>query len=91
MIDPELLQYMKETAEELRELRGLVLKLQQEIRDKSIKSRFLTMDEACAYLKKSRATIQKRIANGEITFANKNGGKYLFPEEALKAYASGMA
>ena len=91
MIDQELLQYMKETAAELRELRGLVLKLQQEIRDKSIKSRFLTLDEACAYLKKSRATIQKRIADGNITFAHKDGGKYLFPEDKLKAYASGMA
>lgn len=91
MIDQELLQYMKETAAELRELRGLVLKLQQEIRNRDIKSRFLTMDEACAYLKKSRATIQKRIADGNITFAHKDGGKYLFPEDKLKAYASGMA
>lgn len=91
MVDPELLQYMKETAAELRELRGMVLKLQQELRDKSIKSRFLTMDEACEYMKISRATMAKRLSSGEICFATKRGKSWLFPEEKLRAYASGMA
>ena len=91
MIDIELLNYMKETANELRELRLEVMRLQNMVEEKKTKSRFLTMREACDYIHKSRATVQKWIADGKIDFAVKNGGTYLFPEEKLKAYASGMA
>ena len=91
MIDPELLQYMNETAEELRELKELVSMLRQELRERKAKSRYLTMGEACEYIHKSRSTMQRWIAEGKIDFAVKNGGTYLFPEERLRAYASGMA
>ena len=90
IMDKEFIQYMKETAEELRELRIQVMRLQNMVLDKSVKSRFMEMNEACNYLHISRATMQKRIEKGEITFASKQGGKYLFPEEKLKAYASGL-
>ena len=58
---------------------------------KKTKSRFLTMAEACDYLKVSRGTMTKRLSDGEINFATKRGKSWLFPEEKLKAYASGMA
>lgn len=91
MNDQEFLQFLKETAFELRELRLQVMRLQNMVAEKQTKSRFLTMREACDYIHKSRATLQKWIADGKIDFAVKNGGTYLFPEEKLKAYASGMA
>ena len=91
MNDQEFLQFLKETASELRELRLQVMRLQSMVAEKQTKSRFLTMREACDYIHKSRATLQKWIADGKIDFAVKNGGTYLFPEEKLKAYASGMA
>lgn len=91
MNDQEFLQFLKETASELRELRLQVMRLQNMVAEKQTKSRFLTMREACDYIHKSRATLQKWIADGKIDFAVKNGGTYLFPEEKLKAYASGMA
>lgn len=91
MNDQEFLQFLKETASELRELRLQVMRLQNMVAEKQTKSRFLTMREACDYIHKSRATVQKWIADGKIDFAVKNGGTYLFPEEKLKAYASGMA
>ena len=86
-----MVQFLKETASELRELRLQVMRLQNMVAEKQTKSRFLTMREACDYIHKSRATVQKWIADGKIDFAVKNGGTYLFPEEKLKAYASGMA
>jgi excisionase family DNA binding protein len=49
------------------------------------------MAEACDYLKVSRGTMTKRLSDGEINFATKRGKSWLFPEEKLKAYASGMA
>ena len=91
MNDPEILQLMKETAAELRALRLEVLRLQNVVMDRNIKGRFLNMVEACDYLKIKRSTMQRRIADGSITFAVKKGKAYLFPEEKLKAYASGMA
>lgn len=91
MIDMDLLQYMKETAEQLRELRLEVARLRSMMLDKAISSRFLTMEDACAYLHISRATMTKRLSEGEITFATKKGKSWLFPEDKLKAYASGMS
>lgn len=91
MNDMELLKYMKETAAMLHELRLEVAMLREVIRGKAVSSRFLKMDEACAYLKISRATMTKRLSEGEITFATKRGKSWLFPEDKLKAYASGMA
>ena len=87
----DLLKYMKETAEQLHELRLEVAMLREMMRGKAVSGKFLTMDEACAYLKISRATMTKRLADGEIGFASKRGKSWLFPEEKLRAYASGMA
>lgn len=91
MIDQELIKYMKETADQLHELRLEVAMLREMVRGKAVSGKFLTMAEACSYLKISRATMTKRLADGEITFASKKGKSWLFPEEKLKAYASGMA
>lgn len=91
MDDVELLKYMRETAEMLHELRLEVSMLREVIRGKDVSSRFLKMDEACSYLKISRTTMTRRLSEGEITFATKKGKSWLFPEDKLKAYASGMA
>lgn len=91
MIDSELIKYMKETANQLHELRLEVAMLREMVRGEAVSGKFLTMAEACAYLKISRATMTKRLTDGEIGFASKRGKSWLFPEEKLKAYASGMA
>lgn len=91
MNDMDLLKYMKETAEILHELRLEVAMLREMIRGKAVSGKFLTMAEACEYLKISRATMTKRLADGDITFASKRGKSWLFPEDKLRAYASGMA
>lgn len=91
MIDSEFIKYMKETANQLHELRLEVAMLREMVRGEAVSGKFLTMAEACAYLKISRATMTKRLADGEIGFASKRGKSWLFPEEKLKAYASGMA
>lgn len=89
--DMELLQYMKENARMLKELCVEVAMLREMVRENGIGSRFLTMDEACKYLNISRTTMTKRLADGEIAFAAKKGKSWLFPEDKLRAYASGMA
>ena len=89
--DPIFMKLLNDLANEVRMLRQDLQRLQNTVEEKKTKSRFLTMREACDYIHKSRATLQKWIADGKIDFAVKNGGTYLFPEEKLKAYASGMA
>lgn len=89
--DPIFMKLLIDLANEVRMLRQDFERLQNTVEEKKTKSRFLTMREACDYIHKSRATLQKWIADGKIDFAVKNGGTYLFPEEKLKAYASGMA
>ena len=89
--DPIFMKLLNDLANEVRMLRQDFERLQNTVEEKKTKSRFLTMREACDYIHKSRATLQKWIADGKIDFAVKNGGTYLFPEEKLKAYASGMA
>lgn len=84
--DPVFEKMLKELADEIRALRLEML----DWKNQCVKSKFLSMTEACDYLNISRVTMMKRIESGEISFANKNGGKYLFPEDKLKAYASGM-
>ena len=91
MNDPDVLKLLNEMSCELREVRLELMRLRNETRERGISTKFLKMKDACSYLKISRTTMQKRIASGEISFACKNGGSYLFPEEKLKAYASGMA
>lgn len=84
--DPVFMKMLKELADEIRALRLEVLSL----KNQSAKGKFLTMADACDYLHISRATMTKRLADGEIGFAVKRGKSWLFPEEKLKAYASGM-
>ena len=84
--DPVFMKLLKDLADEIRALRLEML----EFRNQRTNGKFLSMNEACEYLHISRVTMMKRIESGEVTFARKNGGKYLFPEEKLKAYASGM-
>ena len=91
MNDPDVLKLLNEMSCELREVRLELMRLRNETRERGISTKFMKMREACDYLHISRATMQKRISSGEITFASKNGGSYLFPEEKRKAYASGMA
>ena len=91
MNESDMIRMLKEMASELREVKLELMRLRIETRERGISTKFLKMREACDYLHISRATMQKRISSGEITFASKNGGSYLFPEEKLKAYASGMA
>ena len=91
MNELELIRMIKEMASELREVKLELMRLRNETRERGISTKFLKMKDACSYLKISRTTMQKRISNGEISFACKNGGSYLFPEDKLKAYASGMA
>lgn len=91
MNDPDVLSLLNEMSCELREVRLELMRLRNEQKESKIISKFLTMAEACGYLHISRATMTKRLADGEITFATKKGKSWLFPEEKLKAYASGMA
>lgn len=91
MNDPDVIRVLKEMASELREVKLELMRLRTETRERGIKSKFLTMAEACDYLKVSRCTMTKRLSDGEITFATKRGKSWLFPEDKLRAYASGMA
>lgn len=91
MNESELVRLVKSMADELREVRLELMRLRNETRERGIQSKFLTMEEACIYLKISRCTMTRRLSDGEITFATKRGKSWLFPEDKLKAYASGMA
>ena len=91
MNESDVIRLLGEMASELREVKLELMRLRNETRDKKISSRFLTMAEACMYLNISRCTMTKRLIEGEITFATKKGKSWLFPEDKLKAYASGIA
>ena len=91
MNDPDFMKLLKDVASELHEVKLELMRLRNEHRESKIRSKFLKMDEACVYLKISRATMTKRLSEGEITFATKRGKSWLFPEDKLKEYASGMA
>ena len=91
MNESDVIRMLKEMASELREVKLELMRLRNETRERGIKSKFLTMAEACDYLNISRCTMTKRLNEGEITFATKRGKSWLFPEDKLKAYASGMA
>ena len=82
---------LKEMAQEMKELRLELMRLRNETRERKITQKFLTMDDACEYLHISRATMTKRLTDGDICFAVKKGKSWLFPEDKLMAYASGMS
>lgn len=91
MNESDVIRILKEMASELREVKLELMRLRNETRERGISTKFLKMAEACEYLKISRATMTKRLADGDITFASKRGKSWLFPEDKLRAYASGMA
>lgn len=82
---------LKEMAQEMKELRLELMRLRNETRERKITQKFLTMADACEYLHISRATMTKRLTDGDICFAVKKGKSWLFPEDKLMAYASGMS
>ena len=86
-----LIGMMKDMAQELKELRHELMRLRHEQRERKITQKFLTMADACEYLHISRATMTKRLTDGDICFAVKRGKSWLFPEDKLMAYASGMS
>lgn len=82
---------MKRNLKELSEVRLELMRLRNEQRERKITQKFLTMADACEYLHISRATMTKRLTDGDICFAVKKGKSWLFPEDKLMAYASGMS
>lgn len=86
-----LIGMMKDMAQEMKELRHELMRLRHEQRERKITQKFLTMADACEYLHISRATMTKRLTDGDICFAVKKGKSWLFPEDKLMAYASGMS
>lgn len=86
-----LIGMMKDMAQEMKELRHELMRLRNETRERKITQKFLTMADACEYLHISRATMTKRLTDGDICFAVKKGKSWLFPEDKLMAYASGMS
>ena len=86
-----LIGMMKDMAQEMKELRHELMRLRHEQRERKITQKFLTMADACEYLHISRATMTKRLTDGHICFAVKRGKSWLFPEDKLMAYASGMS
>ena len=86
-----LIGMMKDMAQEIKELRHELMRLRNEQRERKITQKFLTMADACEYLHISRATMTKRLTDGDICFAVKKGKSWLFPEDKLMAYASGMS
>ena len=86
-----LIGMMKDMAQEMKELRLELMRLRNEQRERKITQKFLTMADACEYLHISRATMTKRLTDGDICFAVKKGKSWLFPEDKLMAYASGMS
>lgn len=82
---------LKEMAQEMKELRLELMRLRNETRERKITQKFLTMADACEYLHISRATMTKRLTDGDICFAVKKGKSWLFPEDKLMEYASGMS
>lgn len=91
MNETDVMGMLREMASELREMRLEMERFRREQKEQKISSKFLTMAEACVYLNISRCTMTKRLSEGEITFATKRGKSWLFPEDKLKAYASGLA
>lgn len=89
MKDIEMIKAVQDMTAEVREMRRMLLRLEQEVTAHAAKRRFLTMEDACMYLGISRMTMHRRMERGEITFGVKKGGRYLFAEDKLRAYASG--
>lgn len=88
MNDLEVLKVLRELKDEVRHLRMQVLRLTEKAKEDDLKGRWLTMKEACDYLKVSRNTMQRRLAEGEIPFAVKRGKNWKFPADKLEKYAS---
>ena len=75
---------------EISSLRLEIHQLKGAITTGTLSEKLLNMQEACKYLHISRATMYKRLADGDIAFAVKKGKSWLFPADKLKCYASGL-
>ena len=64
MNDPDVLKLLNEMSCELREVRLELMRLRNETRERGIGTKFLKMDEACLYLKISRATMTRGFQMG---------------------------
>lgn len=84
----EVLKALRELTESVGILRMEVMRLAEMTRNDLLRGKWLTLDEACKYLRISRTTMQRRLADGEIGFAVKQGKSWKFPAEELKRYAS---
>lgn len=80
----------KKLIDEIHGLRIEVAELRKETAEKNLARKFLTLKEACDYLRISRTTMHDRLSNGDICFAVKRGKSWLFPSDKLKEYASGF-
>lgn len=90
MSDYELMKTLNDLCQEIRSLRHEVMLLKGDRSTEALKSKYLTMKEACTMLKVSRATMTRRLHEGDFSFAVKKGKSWLFPAERLKEYASGL-
>lgn len=81
MSDTEaILSVIKALCSEIQELRMV-------IEGRNASDTNCSFDEACQYLKISRTTLHERMRRGELPWATKIGGKWLFPKTKLKKYA----
>ena len=88
MIELETYRMLKQLLEEVQSLRNEIRELRAERRITGIKSYYLNMNEACKFLHVGRTTMQNRLKNNELSFAIKDGKKWLFPIDRLKEYAA---
>lgn len=84
----EVLKALRELKESVAILRMEVMRLSEMTTREMLKGKWLTMDEACEYLRISRTTMQRRLADGEIGFGVKHGKSWKFPADKLERYAS---
>lgn len=66
---------------------GEIQELRMAIEGRNASEANYSFDEACQYLRISRTTLHERMRRGELSWATKIGGKWLFPKEKLKKYA----
>lgn len=89
MDNMEVMKEIRTLTGEVRLLRAEVMRLRLRTKEDDLKGQWLTMQEACEYLRISRNTMQRRLTEGDIDFAVKRGKSWKFPADRLKQYASG--
>lgn len=81
---------VSELTAEVRGLRVDMDEMRKELLSAKMKSHYLTMKEACEYLRISRSHMQNLLADGEMPWAIKSGKAWRFPAEKIKKYASAL-